>query len=375
MLHGNSQPPFEPMHFDLNTLVPEGVAKSTWSETILPLRLELLTSELDQTRLSELGAIGLTVEFAHCARVGSAAVAAFYEPAPLTDVVVIGGLPRTGTTFVQELLSTATGRRTLRGWEAYDPGAVPDPTQHARAIREARDRFSAALAVAPQLYAMHPLSAEGLEECTPLLQHSFECLQWAMMFDCPTYLDSLLDASLSEGYRVWSAQLQQIDAPDTSWLLKSPMHCCDYAGLYAAAPSAKLIHVRRDVVEVVTSFLNLCLEARRVFATTVDELPQSLGPFWLPRLRRVLDRAQRTLDRLSIPVVEVDYPTLVANPARTTAELCERLDLRWSGVQTLPSQPDFAGHQRLSLEDFGIDAESVRRVLRDHLGGQFLLAG
>lgn len=361
--------------FRIDDLVPEGLPTSFWSETILPRRIELLTSDLDTQSLSELGAIGLAEEFSHAARVAATAAANYPDPPQVGDPLIIGGLPRTGTTYLQGLLSTATGRRTLYGWEAYDPRGASDPARRSIVAQEAADRFRAALEVAPRLYVMHPLSADGIEECTPLLQHSFECLQWAMMFDCPSYLDWLADASLEQAYRLWSAQLHQIDPNADSWLLKSPMHCCDYAALFAAAPSAKLIHIRRDAVDIVTSLLNLCLEARRVFATDVTDLPMMLGPFWLPRLRMLLDRAQRDLDSLRLPLAVVDYPELISHPAATTKYLCEVLGVDLAPDQgarrdAVPRTPQAANSP---IESFGIDAKSVGKVLADHLGGPFLL--
>src|SRR3546814_13303593 len=70
---------------------------------------------------SELGALGLSEEIKHAVRTANAAVLAFPGVPPSIDAVVVGGLPRTGTTYLQSILGVALGRRLLRGWEAYLP--------------------------------------------------------------------------------------------------------------------------------------------------------------------------------------------------------------------------------------------------------------
>src|SRR3546814_9241563 len=87
---------------------------------------------------------------------------------------------------------------------------------------------------------MHPLDADGIEECTPLLQHSLECLQWAMMLDAPSYVEWLHATRRTAAYRIWAAQLNQVGDRSTRWLLKSPMHFCDYRSLISVAPGCRI---------------------------------------------------------------------------------------------------------------------------------------
>src|SRR3546814_16753993 len=112
---------------------------------------------------------------------------------------------------------------------------------------------------------MHPLDADGIEECTPLLQHSLECLQWAMMLDAPSYVEWLHATRRTAAYRIWAAQLNQVGDRSTRWLLKSLMHFCDYRSLISVDPGCRIIHVRRDPIAMMIRFLNQSLPARRGF--------------------------------------------------------------------------------------------------------------
>src|SRR3546814_728921 len=212
----------------ISELGAEAPEVSPWLEHDVPQRVELLLADQDPEGLSELGALGLSEEIKHAVRTANAAVLAFPGVPPSIDAVVVGGLPRTGTTYLQSILGVALGRRLLRGWEAYLPSSATKPELRVRAISEARARFAAARAVSPELHEMHPLDADGIEECTPLLQHSLECLQWAMMLDAPSYVAWLHATRRTAAYRIWAAQLNQVGDRSTRWLLKSPMPFFDY---------------------------------------------------------------------------------------------------------------------------------------------------
>src|SRR3546814_18579384 len=134
---------------------------------------DVCSSDLDQDPegLSELGALGLSEEIKHAVRTANAAVLAFPGVPPSIDAVVVGGLPRTVTTYLQSILGVALGRRLLRGWEAYLPSSATKPELRVRAISEARARFATARAVSPDHPAIHPLAADGTAACTTLHPH------------------------------------------------------------------------------------------------------------------------------------------------------------------------------------------------------------
>lgn len=331
--------------------------------------LELLCADLGSASLSELGAIGIEIELDHALDVLLACEVAVPDPPPISRPVIVGGLPRTGTTYLHRLLLACTGGAAPLGWEAHTPTARREGSCSA-AIVEATARFDAAADLSPRLDRLHHLDALEPEECTPLLQHSLQCLQWGLMLHAPTYVDSLLDDPVDHAYREWARQLTAIDDSQMYWVLKSPMHLYGYADLARAAPGAHVVQVRRRAVDALRSFLNLALEARRIFSDNVD--PGAMGPFWLRRYERILGLATDGMGSLDTPTVIVDYPDLVAEPRRTTESIARRvgLDIRPGWSDDVGAAGDYVS---LPLKAFGLDERKVEHALRDHLDGPFLL--
>src|SRR3546814_19510516 len=86
----------------MSELGAEAPEVSPWLEHDVPQRVELLLADQDPEGLSELGALGLSEEIKHAVRTANAAVLAFPGVPPSIDAVVVGGLPRTGTTYRSE---------------------------------------------------------------------------------------------------------------------------------------------------------------------------------------------------------------------------------------------------------------------------------
>lgn len=331
-------------------------------------RLELLAADDPLARMSPLGRVAIEAELTHALAVRRPAERA---PAVTVDAVVIGGLPRTGTTLLLRLLDVMTERRALLGWEAFGPDRSAGGGDETAAVRrEARDRVEAVRQIAPKVHAMHALDADRPEECTPLLAHALESIQWGIMAHCPTYVDWLLDAPLDRGYDLWARQLALV-APGAPWLLKCPFHLNDYRALAGRCPTLRLVHIRRDAGATVRSFLNMVVAGRQIFEPDVD--PATLGPFWLERLRRLLDRAATDLCGLGTSPVVIEYAELAAAPVATARRLADRLG---QAVVHVPARPPLlpGPYDSLPLDAFGLTDGRVARVLDDHVGGPFLAA-
>ena len=222
--------------------------------------LELIREDIrSHNTLSEVGEIGVAVELAHAVETIALGVPDGGDTAasPIR-AVVIAGLPRSGTTYFLHVMSMMSPLRTLEGWEAQYPYCRRHGTVESAKAATA-ERFDAAPAIAPRLQELHSLSAAGPEESTPLLQNTLECIQWAIMFRLPNYVTWLIDRSrTSKAHLGWRDQLHAIDPGCNSWLLKSPLHGLDYAGLASVLdPESVVVEIRREPVELVTSFMNL----------------------------------------------------------------------------------------------------------------------
>jgi len=117
--------------------------------------------------------------------------------------IFILGLPRTGTSFLFNLLALDPNHRYLTNWETT-ASQCPPPGKYtfANDPRRKQGRFMLRFQhyLAPSMEKIHQFYLDGPEECTPLLFQEFTTLALASLFDVPAYSDWLNNQSHAKTY-------------------------------------------------------------------------------------------------------------------------------------------------------------------------------
>ena len=297
------------------------------------------------------------------------------EASPVERPIVIMGMPRTGTTFLQRLLSRDVGLRHLPYWEALAPMPEGSPLDRdaptARRVRAAQRSIEFVDRVAPAMRTIHELDAHEADEEIWLLAVHMSSMIFECTWNVPAFAEWYDGADLREGYG-WLRRMMQVLGwyrSGEQWLLKSPQHLERIPDLVATFPGVVLVQTHRDPVSVVTSTASMITTGRPVSSDRVD--PDQIGRYWTWRLDRMLDRnmAQRDQlgDELGTPVIDLRFHELMADPmaavdhiyATAGRELGD--DARAAMVRYLDQRPrhHFGAH-RYQPEDYGIDRVKVR---------------
>ncbi|HUQ72979.1 MAG TPA: sulfotransferase, partial [Planctomycetaceae bacterium] len=93
----------------------------------------------------------------------------------VTRPLFVVGLPRTGTTFLFNLLAQDPACRPLMYWETMSPAPPPRPETYATdpRIRQARRQVRQLKRALPEFNGIHEFNADAPEECTGLLMNAF----------------------------------------------------------------------------------------------------------------------------------------------------------------------------------------------------------
>ncbi|MBB0228193.1 sulfotransferase [Streptomyces calidiresistens] len=249
-----------------------------------------------------------------------------------TGPVVITGPPRSGSTFLHTLLACHGGLRAPRLWELMhpvSPPGVPDSVL----IEATRRHVAAYYAAAPAMRDIHPMRAEGPEECEYLMTTDFRNTVLGLIgYRVPGYAAWLLDQDLTDAYRLHRLQLRAILArrpmpPGGRLLLKCPSHIWHLPSLVAVHPGTTLVELRRDRRQATASACSLALHARRKRSDEVD--PLEIGE----QLDRALRLGTSRLNSFTaappagVTHVPVDYEDLVRDPVSTARRLFGLLGL------------------------------------------------
>lgn len=288
--------------------------------------------------------------------------------------LVVTGLPRTGTTLLQRLLSLDPDARPLLAWEAMWPAPVsrrrdgPD-----RRIRYTRRLVWLARRVLPGIDRIHPLDPEAPEECTRLLDSSFRWGYLAIERSMPEYaawLESLGPAGMEVAYRWYALQLRVLEGQRPTpghWVLKSPAHLGILGPLFSVLPDARVVVAVRDPRVTVASACSLF--ALLHGTTAADPRTGGIGPGIAATLARTLARGLEVAGSEPTRVRVVGYDDLVARPIETLEAIHAGFGLPFStelagaARDWLAQNPQGAhGVHRYDLAAYGLDEGKVLEI-------------
>ena len=210
--------------------------------------------------------------------------------------LVVLGLPRTGTTWLFELLALDPGARAPLSWEVAAPCPAPRLDSFATDPRIAQTQagIDAMLASVPELATMHPFGATLPAECNAILQLHFASSNFWATYAVPDYIRWLTEAPAAAAMTTHRRVLQQLQwrGPKGRWVLKSPPYLLMLEELLAAYPDACLIQTHREPAKMVASLANMIRALRRARVPAVDALlePKSIARSVLHHFGTALER-------------------------------------------------------------------------------------
>lgn len=304
------------------------------------------------------------------------------KPEILDEVIdrplFIVGLPRSGTTFLQQLLAQDGAMRVTPFWEELSP--LPDhdpairPPQDAPLIERAAKNIEGLRQHAPGLLQMHQLAVEQPEEEIYLLGPAFASMVYEWVYILPRYAQWYAQQDFTAGYRFFRKILQTLQwmRGGGRWLLKAPQHMEQIKPLLAVFPDALYIETLRDPVTAAVSNASLSGYGQRI--RTDRPNPHEAGRsnvFIIERLVNSLLRDHPVGDPRFLPIA---FGELMADPLSAARKVYDAAGMRLDEA-TIAKMRAYVEDNKKSRhaandyapEDFGIDVAA----LRARIGGYY----
>jgi hypothetical protein len=301
----------------------------------------------------------------------------------VSDPIVILGLPRTGTTKLQRVMSQHQSVHQLSMWKCFYPAPVGEPDEHPDPrIALTAQLSDAMIAAFPDFPTMHPMASEEPEEDVFLMRNTLQCAVNGMLLRAPSYLDWLLnDHGVEESYDYLRQLLQYLQWQEGGrrgpWVLKTPLHLGRIDTLLSRFPAATLVHCHRDVSVCMASLCRIMEAARTIGSDNVDlgELGGFIVDFWSREWE--LNLSQRS----SVPstqIVDVQYEAIRTDSAAICREVFAQRGMALSehDVEAMTSWQSENPQHRLgkieySLDRYDLTPAEVQKAFSTYLDLQF----
>lgn len=242
--------------------------------------------------------------------------------------IIIVGLPRSGTTHLENLIAADRRLRHLPvylGSEAVlAPGETPGPDGvDPRWVRSTahwdRMRQNAIMA------AMHEHSPDHACGENELQMPDFTTYQWEWMAEVPRWRDYLLGHDQTPHYaygkRMLKAIAQQFPS-DRRWILKGNQHSEQIPALIANYPDAYVVQIHRDPLALLQSVLTM--RGLSVLAHQKQPDIQAHVAYWVDRIERMLRAYLRDMD--AVPQgqrLDILFGDVIADDVGTAQKVLE----------------------------------------------------
>ena len=249
---------------------------------------------------------------------------------PVEKPVFILGLPRTGTTFLQNLLFRNDQFRHLHYWEQVAIG--PQPThknlQDNYIIKSCVSFVDKLKTIAPEFFIAHEINPQGPEECNGLMERNFTSIIYFMFRNIPSYMEWFQAHDMTETYDYHKQQLQFLGYhfSKKQWVLKAPVHLFFLKYLFKTYPDARIVHLHRDPLEVIPSMASLVVISRQIHSNHVSV--QETANQILDWVRKIITNSIAYRDETdSDQFLDLAYTDLVKDPLNTINQI-----YKWLGV-------------------------------------------
>lgn len=283
--------------------------------------------------------------------------------------LVITGLYRSGTTFLQHLLAQHPDLHSPRLWELMAPASDDDEATLTAAAHAYVEEYYRA---APQFRAIHELGAELPEECHRLLGVTFASPIYALRYRIPAYAAWLDEQDLRVAYAYHRLLLQCLLRRRSGGhvVLKCPTHLWQMDALASIYPQATVVRLHRSPAVAVPSICSLTAVVRAARSDAVDR--EEVGAYWLDRVAVGVKRFAEPVALDNAPL-DIRYADLIADPLGTVERICERAGVPLTAearerMAAFLGRPSHAGRgNTYAPEDFGLSAAQLESHFADYI--------
>jgi hypothetical protein len=307
----------------------------------------------------------------------------------VSDPIVVLGLPRSGTTKMQRMLSAAPEVQKLYLWRMLNPAPIPNAVgggidARIDVVKAGESVGSDSMEANADVMAGHEMTVMQVDEDTFLYDFTLDQSIAGVMAYAPYFTDNEWAEGAPEresdleGYRYARTVLKYLQWQDGGargrpWILKAIPHLGHLDALLTCYPNATLIQTHRDPLIAVPSIAKVM---HNLYDLSADVDKKFIGEAMLRWCRNLTERALDARDRLQLDarIYDVRYEDIRTNAMsvmrqayhHADRELTQQAEEAMLGWEQDNEQGKRGAHT-YSLEEFGLDDAQVKSELSDYM--------
>ncbi|MYH15623.1 MAG: sulfotransferase [Gammaproteobacteria bacterium] len=293
----------------------------------------------------------------------------------VSDPIVIFGLPRTGTTKLQRMMSADPANQSLLFWKILNfapfPEAVSGEADPRIAVGKAACEYTET--AHPEVLKVHATYYDQADEDSYLVGASYEHFVNTVTLSEPDYSSYIQARPAENPYRYLRTVLKYLQWQQGGkrgpWILKAPTHLGYINTVFSMFPNATLVQTHRDVVTAFASLCHLIELASLMHGDRADPLRIGRDQLRIWTIEWGRHRADRGTLTAADRLIDVDYEKIRNDPfsviedvyALAGRNLSEAGRAAMASWQT-ENRKDRHGRHEYRLEDYGVTRTQVEEA-------------
>lgn len=281
--------------------------------------------------------------------------------------IIIAGLQRTGTTFLQRLLASDSDNRALLSWEALNPIPLNKRNEEKKRIQQALIGQKALHYMSPVFFSIHPVEFDSPEEEILLNDMTLLSAIPEATLNVPTFSEwvAAQDHHIAYDWMIKMLKVLEWKKASKTWILKTPQHLEYMDVVTQKFPESVIIHTHRHPRECIPSFCSMVYHSRKIFSKNVD--PIVVAKHWLNKNIKMLKHTMQVHQNTpKIKVIDLYYTDLVKDPIGTVKAIYAQIGRPWDArieaelkQATIRNKKNKYGKHEYNMADFGLTNASI----------------
>jgi hypothetical protein len=295
--------------------------------------------------------------------------------------IVIGGLPRSGTTHMLNLIAADSRMHDLPYWQAIEPLPLPGDEPGSAGVdprwKRCQAGWETALVMNPYQMAQHPMDPDHISEDGEIQFPDFASYIMEFAYPAPQWRAHYLGHDQTSHYEYENTMLKILQwqrGEKKRWVVKSPQHIEQMPAIINVWPDATVVIMHRDPIGSLESMVTGHLYRARTSRKMVD--PAVTLDYWAPRITIFLERYLR--DRDSVPagrLVDVRFDDFVKDNLGQVEMVYQAADLKLSSkgrAEISAYMEKNRQHKHGAIDhdmrrDFGVEPAALREAYSFYL--------
>jgi hypothetical protein len=285
----------------------------------------------------------------------------------LQPPIIIAGLQRTGTTFLQRLLASDSDNRALLSWEALNPIPLKEKNEEKKRIKQALIGQKALHYMSPVFFSIHPVEFDSPEEEILLNDMTLLSAIPEATLNVPSFSKwvAAQDHRIAYDWMVKMLQVLEWKKASKTWVLKTPQHLEYMDVVTQKFPDSYIINTHRNPKECIPSFCSMVYHSRKIFSKEVD--PIAVADHWVNKNISMLKHTMAVRkNNPNLKIIDLYYTDLIKDPIACIQNIYAQIGRPWDArieaelkQATIRNKKNKYGKHEYNMADFGLTNASI----------------